>query len=242
MSDDGAADAPGAASGSSASRGSSTSEAPSTRERILEAAAGILREDGVAARLSVRTVASRAGVSVGSLRHHFPTQQKLRDEVMRRIYDWIVPADRIDDTSLPARDRLVESLRQVLTAAGRGPEAREAMSRMVETFIAAEQTEELREAYLTIERDAQRRIEDWLEVLAQERDQEGDQETALPRDDIPRRARFLSTVVNGLGLERALPAQDSLAQRETETLYAAVDAVLAPSDPREPGEAGSPAT
>lgn len=204
---------------------------PGTRERILEAAAGILREDGVTARLSVRTVASRAGVSVGSMRHHFPTQQNLRDEVMRRIYDWIVPADHIDDTSLPARDRLVESLRQVLTAAGGGPEAREAMSRMVETFVAAEQTEELREAYLTIERDAQRRIEDWLEVLAEE--------GALPRHDIPRRARFLSTVVNGLGLERALPAQDSLAQRETEALYTAVDAVLGPRDPNEPGDPGN---
>src|SRR5690606_13815979 len=83
----------------------SDEQPPGTRERILAAAAAILGEDGMAARLSVRAVAARAGVSTGSLRHHFPTQQRLRDEVMRRINDWIAPAERIRDASLPARDR-----------------------------------------------------------------------------------------------------------------------------------------
>jgi len=198
----------------------SDEQPPGTRERILAAAAAILGEDGMAARLSVRAVAARAGVSTGSLRHHFPTQQRLRDEVMRRINDWIAPAERIRDASLPARDRLVECLRQVLAAAGAGPEARKAMAALVETFVAVEQTEQVRGAYLAIERDAQRRVETWLAALAEE--------GALPRGDIPRRARFLSTVLNGLALERALPAEDSLPQREAETLYTAVDAVLDP--------------
>lgn len=193
----------------------------STRERILAAAAAIIGEDGVAARLSVRAVAARAEVSTGSLRHHFPTQQVLRDEVMRRVYDWMLPDSRIDDTSVPARDRLVHCLRQVLDVSGTGAEARHSMVLLMETFVTVEQTEAMRETYLAIQRDGQRRMESWLERLAEEDD-------ALPVADIPRRARYVGTVLNGLALERALPAADSLAQRESEALYAAADLALAP--------------
>lgn len=192
----------------------------STRERILAAAASIINEEGLTARLSVRAVAARAEVSTGSLRHHFPTQQVLRDEVMRRIYDWMAPAENINDTSIPARDRLVQCLRQILRMVGRGPEARRSMAATVRTFIDVEQTEQVREAYLTIEKDSQRRIETWLRTLAAQ--------GGIPEEDIPRRARFLFTVVNGLGLERALPAEDSIAEQESETLHLAVDSVLNP--------------
>lgn len=192
----------------------------STRERILAAAAAILGEEGMAARLSVRRVAARAGVSAGSLRHHFPTQQALRDELMGRIYDWMVPAERIRDTSVPARERLVECLREVLGSANVGQQARDAMTALTREFIAVEQTARVREAYLTMERDGQRRVEGWLRVLANE--------DAVAADDIPRRARFLNTVLEGLALKRALPSEDTIAQAETETLYAAVDAVLLP--------------
>lgn len=193
----------------------------STPERILAAAAAIIGEEGLTARLSVRAVAARAGVSTGSLRHHFPTQQVLRDEVMRRIYDWIAPAEIIHDTSIPARDRLVECLRQVLAMAGAGPEARSAITAVVRTFIDVEQTEQVREAYMTIEKDSQRRIETWLRILADEGELQG--------EDLAHRARFLSTVIHGLGLERALPTGDSIARQESETLYMAVDAVLNPN-------------
>ncbi|WP_240372317.1 TetR/AcrR family transcriptional regulator [Brevibacterium zhoupengii] len=191
----------------------------STRERILAAAADIIAEDGVTAKLSVRAIAARVGVSTGSLRHHFPTQQALRDEVMRRTYDWMLPDSDIHNSTIPARDRLVECLRQVLAAAKAGAEAREAMTAVSTAFIVADQTEQVRETYLAIQRDGQRRTEDWLRVLADEGE--------IPnRGDIPRFARFLCTVLDGIALERALPAEDSLAQLETQTLYLAVDAVL----------------
>ncbi|APX31805.1 TetR family transcriptional regulator [Brachybacterium sp. P6-10-X1] len=193
----------------------------STRERILAAAAAIIREDGVAARLSVRAVATRAEVSTGSLRHHFPTQQVLRDAVMQRVYDWMLPDSSIGDTSIPARDRLVHSLRKVLDMSGTSAEARRSMTLLMEAFVTVEQTEPIREAYLAIQRDGQRRMERWLERLADEVD-------SLPVAEIPRRARYLGTVLNGLALERALPAADSLAQRESEALYAAADMALAP--------------
>lgn len=192
-----------------------------TRERILAAAAGIIGEDGVTARLSVRAVAARAEVSTGSLRHHFPTQQVLRDEVMSRVYDWMLPDIRIDDTTVPPRDRLVYCLRQVLDMSGTGSEARHSMVLLMENFVTVEQTEAMREAYLAMQRDGQRRMEGWLGTLAEE-------VGTLPVADIPRRARHLGTVLNGLALERALPAEDSLAQRESEALYAAADMALAP--------------
>ncbi|PCC52384.1 TetR/AcrR family transcriptional regulator [Brevibacterium aurantiacum] len=194
-------------------------EYSNTRERILAAAADIIAEDGMTAKLSVRAIAARVGVSTGSLRHHFPTQQALRDEVMRRAYDWMLPDTDIHNSTLPARDRLVECLRQVLATARAGSEAREAMTAVSTAFIVADQNEQVRETYLAIQRDGQRRTEDWLRVLADE--------GGIPnRGDIPRFARFLCTVLDGIALERALPAEDSLAQLETQTLYVAADAVL----------------
>lgn len=94
------------------------------------------------------------------------------------------------------------------------------MTALAREFIAVEQTAQVREAYLTMERDGQRRVEDWLRVLANEH--------AVSAGDIARRARFLNTVLEGLALKRALPSDDMIAQMETETLYSAVDAVLWP--------------
>ncbi|GAB2626982.1 hypothetical protein Aab01nite_80040 [Paractinoplanes abujensis] len=188
-----------------------------SRERILAAAAAMLAED-VTASLSVRAVAARAGVSTGSLRFHFPNQRALKDAVLGRIYGHMFPDDPIKDRSLPARDRLVTCLRQVLAPAGVGEQAREAWTIAYRTYIAAEPTEEVRAAYLGLEQGGWRRIEYWLSVLADE--------GALPKEDHARRVRFLLTVLNGLSIERALPAGDSILESETETLYLAVDSVL----------------
>ncbi|OZM82043.1 TetR family transcriptional regulator [Pseudonocardia sp. MH-G8] len=168
--------------------------------------------------LSVRAVAARAGVSTGSLRYHFPTQRALQDEVLTRVYDLAISDGAIHDSSVPARDRLVDCLRQLLVGVGVGTRAREAMRKVVEDFIAPEPTEEIRAAYLAIERETRRRVEYWLTVLTNE--------GALPERDNTRRARFLLTVINGLTLERALPAEDPILQTEADTLCTAVDCVL----------------
>ncbi|AFM19952.1 transcriptional regulator [Mycolicibacterium chubuense NBB4] len=188
-----------------------------TRERILRAAAEMIAEDATTT-LSVRAVAVRAGVSTGSLRFHFPTQRALQDEVLTRIYRHFIPDEPIHDSSRPARERLVDCLRQVLAAAGVGDEARKAWGAAYEHFIAPEPSEKVRKAYLAQERVSAGRVEYWLGVLADE--------GALPRDDFPRKVRFLLTVLNGLSIQRALPSGESVLQAETETLYLAVDAVL----------------
>ncbi|WBC13005.1 TetR/AcrR family transcriptional regulator [Micromonospora sp. WMMA1998] len=188
-----------------------------SRERILAAAAAMFAED-VTTTLSVRAVAARAGVSTGSLRFHFPTQLALRDAVLARIYGEMLPDDPIRDRSAPPRDRLVNCLRQVLAPAGVGEQAREAWTNAHRAYIAPDPTEKVRAAYFAVERQGQRRVEYWLGVLADE--------GVLPKEDHGRRVRFLLTVLNGLSIERALPAGDSILKAETETLYMAVDCVL----------------
>lgn len=134
------------------------------------------------------------------------------------VHDLVISDDRIHDSSVPARDRLVDCLRQVLIRVGVGAQAREGMRKVVDEFIAPEPTEEIHAAYLAMDREVRRRVEYWLTALTDD--------GALPEGDNTRRARFLITVVNGLGLERALPAEDSILQSETDTLYTAVDCVL----------------
>jgi AcrR family transcriptional regulator len=53
--------------------------APETRERILRATLALLAEEGTAA-LSNRRIADEAGVSLGSLTYHFPSQASLLRE------------------------------------------------------------------------------------------------------------------------------------------------------------------
>lgn len=200
-----------------------TEEQPrSSRDRILIAAATMIGEDP-AARLSVRAVAARAGVSTGSLRFHFPTQRELHETVLAGIYSMVAPDDGIHEASRPARDRLVESLRQVLAPAGVGEQARATWLKVHEGFIAQPPTTERRDAYLAFDRAGRRQIEAWLAVLTEQ--------GALAPGDNERRARFLNTVLTGLSIERVLPAHDAVLSTETATLYAAVDAVL--SEPAE---------
>ncbi|MFE1071315.1 TetR/AcrR family transcriptional regulator [Streptomyces sp. NPDC058783] len=198
-----------------------------TRERILQAAAEMFAED-VTAKLSVRAVAARAGVSTGSLRFHFPTQRALQDSLLTRIYEHLLPGDPIRDRALPPRERLLNCLRQVLALTGTNEEARAAWGVTYRTFIEPEPTEQVRAAYLRFEREAERRVQHWLAVLAEE--------GALPPGDHTRNVRFLLAVLNGLSFERALPTRESVLVAETETLKAAVDHVLSagPAPPAGP--------
>lgn len=197
-----------------------TDKKQSSRDRILAAAVAMTGEN-LGAGLSVRAVAARAGVSTGSLRHHFPTQRELQDAVLDVVYDYAIPDDQvIHDTSLPARERLIACLRLVLAPAAPGKPSREAWTSVYETFIAPEPTEEMRATYLATARQGLRRVEQWLAVLADE--------GALPPGDDTRRARFLNTVVGGLSIERAMPGDDAVLANETDVLGTAVDAVLAP--------------
>lgn len=191
----------------------------STRSKIIKAAVEMVSRD-VTTSLSVRNVAEQAQVSVGSLRYHFPTQQSLHDEVMKHIYSTVLSDDPIHDSSVPARDRLVSCLRQVLAPIGVGAQARAEWRTVFDAFIPSETSGQVDAAHAAVVREGRRRVEYWLAVLTEEGE--------LLDGDNPRSARFLCTVLNGLAIERALPADDSLLEAETAALYTAADCVLRP--------------
>lgn len=194
-----------------------SSETPGTRSRILIAAATMLSENPTA-RLSVRAVAARAGVSTGSLRHFFPTQRALIDTVVAGLYDLELPEDPMADRSLSAADRLVACLRLLLSTVGAGEQARRQIGALYEAYVASPPSEDQAATYLSLDRLGRHRIERWLEVLIEE--------GAMPAGEVEQRARFLSTVVNGLMLERALPTKGLRVEAEADTLHLAVRAVM----------------
>lgn len=192
-------------------------EGLNSRERILWAAATMLGEDAGSA-LSVRAVAARAGVSTGSLRHHFPRQRELIDAVLGRVYDVVLRDDTIGDTSVPARERLLTSVQRLLAPEGPEIDAREGWLSALDRYAKPDATPEAREEFLGIERELRRRVEVALKLLQDE--------GSLPPGDNERRARFLLTVVNGTSISQAFPAPGSRLQSEIDVLRIAVDCVF----------------
>lgn len=170
------------------------------------------------ARLSVRAVAARAGVSTGSLRHHFPTQRALLDAVVEGLHDAVIPDGLIHDRSIPARDRLVQCLRQVV-GPGEDTEAlRQAWLNVFRIYVEQTPDEPRRQYFLHLMAQARGRLEGWLTVLVEE--------GALPPGDVTARAQFLAAVANGLSSARILPTDDTSREVETAVLQRAVDALL----------------
>ena len=192
-----------------------------SRDRILWAAATLLGE-GPGAAMSVRAVAARAEVSTGSLRHHFPTQRALMDAVLPMVYDLVYSSESIHDSTIPARDRLVAALQNILAPQTSDSNPREDWLLAVDRYMRSEPTEAVRQEYLAIDSELHRRVDFCLTVLRDE--------GSLPEGDNARRARFLLTVVNGLSIGQALPADDSRLQTEIDVLYTAVDYVLGSRD------------
>ncbi len=193
------------------------SAAPTTRQRILIAAAEMLAADPTA-KLSVRAVAARAGVSVGSLRHFFPTQRLLIDTVVAGLRSIDVPDEPINDPALTPSERLIASLRMLLAEVGAGAQARNYLSSLHQAYVASPPDPDSEHAFLALERLAVHRVTGWLASLSED--------GSLTTDDLELHARFLLTVVNGLSLERALPGAQARLTSEDDTLRFAVSAVL----------------
>jgi AcrR family transcriptional regulator len=168
----------------------------------------------------MRAVAAKAGVSTGSLRHFFPTQQALVDTVVAGLYEVAATGDPIRDTTLTPADRLIACLQQILVHVGTGEQAREMWRGVNRAYLEPATSAGDAETYLALERGGRHRIEQWLRVLRDE--------GALAAREVEGPARFLSTVLNGLSIERALPADGPRVAFEHETLRLAVVAVLGP--------------
>ncbi|MGO1921033.1 MAG: TetR/AcrR family transcriptional regulator [Microbacterium sp.] len=187
-----------------------------TRDRIIAAATEMMQEG--APRLSVRAVAARAGVGASTLRHHFPTQRDLINAALTATYDAAMPDERIRDTSIPPRERLVECVRRLLDPFGNPTQAREVWTNLLGMFADAESDPKIRAGYALLVDQAERRVRAWLAIL--------EDEGVLPPGDNARRTDFLLTVVDGLSITRALPPDETRLEDEIATLGFTVDAVF----------------
>ncbi len=171
------------------------------------------------ARLSVRAVAARAGVSVGSLRHFFPTQRELIDTVVAGLLSLDIPDDPMNDASSSPSDRLVGCLQSLLAEVGAGEQARDYVTSLHRAYVASPPDPESEHTFHSLERLGVQRVVRWLTTLGEEE--------ALAPGEIEQQARFLLTVVNGLALERALPGAQARIAYERDTLGLAASAVVA---------------
>lgn len=188
----------------------------STRRKILDAAMSMMEEGG-GQRLTVRAVAARAEVGMGTLRHYFPTQRVLLDAVLASMYESAMPDDRIHDAALPARQRLVDNLGRLVATIGIGDEARARWGDIYRNYISLDASDDVRGTYAAFDEQAARRVETWLSVLVEQ--------GALEEGDNTARARFLLYVVNGLVLGRALPQAEPTLTRELDALTLATQAL-----------------
>lgn len=188
-----------------------------TRAKIVAAARELVL-DGSTSGPSVRAVAARAGVGASTLRHHFPTQPALMEAVMAAVYADAMPDERIGDASVPAGERLVECLTNLLTPVGTAEQARELWRHLFRTFVDADRHPGADAGYAVVVRHSRRRVESWLTTL--------ETQGAVPAGDNPTRARYLLTVIDGLAINRALPDDGLTPEVEAAILRAAVDAVL----------------
>jgi AcrR family transcriptional regulator len=194
----------------------------STRERIVDAAEALITEDPDT-RPSVRTVAARAGIGASTLRHYFPSQRALMDEVVSRALGRQYSDEALHDPSIPAHRRLLTCAENLLEPIGYGAGARDLWRQAFVTTESA-RTETSPAPSLTatavsrITTQLERRVTGWFEVLADE--------GVVAKESVGRRARLLLAVVDGLSISRAFPGA-STAQSEREVLTDAIRATLA---------------
>ncbi len=169
----------------------------------------------------MRAVAARAGVGASTLRHYFPTQRSLLDATLTELYSEAMPDIRIRDTSVPARERLIECLWHLLEPFSTEAAAREAWKTIYEAFMAPDATDQARVGYLVLVRQAGQRIESWLAIL--------DAEGALQPGSREEQSHFLMAVIDGLSLDRAFPAVAERPRLEASTLRLAVEALVRPT-------------
>jgi DNA-binding transcriptional regulator YbjK len=106
------ADAPAGAAAAPAG----ASDAP-TRERILHATLRVIAEGGIGA-VTNRRVATEAGVALGSLTYHFPSQSELlRDSLLRYVEEEVARLGAIADAlraTSPTPEQVAETVEQLL--------------------------------------------------------------------------------------------------------------------------------
>lgn len=139
--------------------------------------------------------------------------------MLTTLYEDALPDERIRDTSVPPRQRLLECVWRMLEPFSTGQGTREVWTSLFETFLAPGVTDETRAGYRILTRQAEQRVESWLVIL--------ETEGVLAKGDNAKRIHFILTVVDGLSIGRAFPDDGSRLEAETATLALAIDTVFA---------------
>lgn len=166
------------------------------REKILRAAVEVAKAYGMGA-LSVRTVAAKAGIGPSTLRHYFPSQRDLYEEVIGVVFHQHLDDLRIHDTGVPASQRLMECLQQFLPADDSKVPELEHWLAGYSLALGPERTEQGTRLLAVLSKHAQDRVSQWLAVLAAE--------GALRHSDNRRYTTVLLSLVNGVCLELITP-------------------------------------
>ncbi len=160
-------------------------EAPDTRERILRTTFSLIGSDGIGA-LSNRRIAAEAGVSLGSLTYHFPSQAELlRESLLLFVAEEVARMEAIAAdirARCPSPEQVALEVQRLAAEAAARPER----TAELELHLRAARDPELREA-------SERCFAAYEGVAA----------AALEALRIPepeRHARTVVAVVSGLGL------------------------------------------
>lgn len=139
----------------------------SRREQIVRAAAAIAAEEGAGA-MTVRAVATRAGIGPSTLRHYFPSQQALFHEVVGRSFHANLDDLDINDATIPAAERLTACMRQFLPADNSQTRLLEGWIGLYASALGPARTEQGARLLESLTRHARDRVEKWLETLERE--------------------------------------------------------------------------
>ncbi|CAM3413571.1 TetR/AcrR family transcriptional regulator [Stackebrandtia soli] len=187
------------------------------REHILRVATTIATEEGMAA-LSVRTVATRAGMGASTLRHYFPSQRDLYDAVAARLFHAQLSDLRIADASIPATDRLVECLGQFLPQDDTRTKELEGWLTLHASAVGAGPGEQGSRLLATLARQGRDRVESWLAIL----DEQGMLRQTAPRHH----TATLLALLDGLCLSLLTPQSTVTAEAAHEILRTVVVQVI----------------
>lgn len=162
-----------------------------TRARIVEAATALVRERGLGA-LSVRSVASAAGLAPTTLRGYFPSQAQLYSAVASEFVSVTLSDQRVHDEEVSPVERLHECMRQFLPEPEGARTALEGWFEYYRLSFGPEGNTAVRELLVAGRHASLSSIEGWLTVLAQQGHR--------CRRGIPQTAAGLLSVIDGLHL------------------------------------------
>ncbi|MCA1217824.1 TetR/AcrR family transcriptional regulator [Streptomyces sp. 8L] len=137
----------------------------SRRDEIIEAALGLAKAEGIGA-LSVRAVASAAGIGPTTLRHHFPSQADLHQTVAVELVSGSLDDLAIaDDTREPVQ-RLYDCLLQFLPPPDQREAALGAWFELYRLALGPEPRTAVRELLESGRQSSARVLRRWLGTLA----------------------------------------------------------------------------